>query len=128
MLTEAMNPLRPEQELAETLAQQRITGEILRAISGSSIDPGPVFETIVANAARLCEANFAFVMLNENGRLMLAARTDCTREFAAFLQGGKPPNRATTTGRAALERKPVQVLDFLAKRLIQAGHFLRQVV
>ncbi len=129
MLTEAMNPLRPEQELAETLAQQRITGEILRAISGSSIDPGPVFETIVANAARLCEANFAFVMLDENGRLMLAARTDCTPEFAAFLQGGKPPNRATTTGRAALERKPVQVLDFLAESeaLVTEAHRAERV-
>ena len=48
-----MNAQSREQELAETLAQQRITGEILRAISGSSIDPGPVFEAIVANAARL---------------------------------------------------------------------------
>jgi len=129
MLTEAMNPRSPEQELAETLAQRRITGEILRAISDSSIDPGPVFDTIVANAARLCEANFAFVMLNENGRLMLAARTECTPEFAAFLQGGKPPNRATTTGRAALERKPVQVLDFLAESeaLVTEAHRAERV-
>jgi len=119
-----MNAQSREQELAETLAQQRITGEILRAISGSSIDPGPVFEAIVANAARLCEANFAFVMLNQEGRLMLAARTACTPEFAEFLKGGKPPNRATTTGRAALERRPVQVLDFLAEpdALITQAH------
>ena len=104
-----------DQELAEALEQQRVTGEILRAIANSSTDPAPIFETIVASATRLCQANFAFVMLNEGGRLILAARTDCTPEFAAFLQGGKPPNRATTTGRAALERRPVQVLDFLAE-------------
>jgi signal transduction histidine kinase/DNA-binding NarL/FixJ family response regulator len=103
------------QELAEALEQQRVTSEILRVIAVSSVDPGPVFETIVTNAARLCEANFAFVMLNEGGRMMLAARTACSPEFAQFLKGGKPPNRATTTGRAALERRPVQVLDFLAE-------------
>ncbi|HXV11086.1 MAG TPA: GAF domain-containing protein [Burkholderiales bacterium] len=110
-----MEPDSRDQELGEALEQQRVTSEILRAIANSSTDPGPIFETIVTSATRLCEANFAFVMLNEGGRLVLAARTDCTPEFAAFLQGGKPPNRATTTGRAALERRPVQVLDFLAE-------------
>jgi signal transduction histidine kinase/CheY-like chemotaxis protein len=110
-----MEARHPDHEVAELLEEQRVTSEILRIIANSSTDPGPIFETVVANAARLCEANFAFVMLNEGGRLVLAARTDCTPEFAAFLQGGKPPNRATTTGRAALERRPVQVLDFLAE-------------
>ena len=100
-------------ELADALEQQAVTSEILRVIASSSVDPQAVFETIVANAARLCEANFAFVMLNEEGRLILAAHTTCTPEFVEFLRGGMPPNRATTTGRAALERRPVQVLDFL---------------
>jgi signal transduction histidine kinase len=118
-----------DQELAEALEQQRVTAEILRAIANSSTDPGPIFDTIVGNAAQLCEANFAFVMLNEGGRLVLAARTDCTPEFAAFLQGGKPPNRATTTGRAALERRPVQVLDFLAEpgTLVTEAHRTERV-
>jgi hypothetical protein len=33
-----------------------------------------VFDAMLAHAARLCEANFAFVMLQEDGRLGLAAR------------------------------------------------------
>lgn len=110
-----MEPRFRDHELAEALEQQRVTSEILRVIAGSSTDPGPVFETIVTSAARLCEANFAFVMLNQGGRMTLAARTACTPEFAEFLKGGKPQNRATTTGRAALERRPVQVIDFLAE-------------
>jgi len=104
-----------DHELREALEQQRVTSEILRIIANSPTDPGPIFDSIVKNAARLCEANFAFVMLNEDGRLVLAARTDCTPEFAALLESGIPPNRATTTGRAALERRPIQVLDFLAE-------------
>jgi two-component system NtrC family sensor kinase len=113
----SMSPAKLEvcnRELVEALDQQVATSEILRVIAGSSVDPQAVFEMIVTNAARLCEANFAFVMLNQHGRLTLAARTACTPEFAEFLSGGKPPNRTTTTGRAALERRPVQVLDFLA--------------
>lgn len=102
-------------ELAEAREQQAVTGQILSVIAGSLVDPQAVFETIVTNAARLCEANFAFVMLNQDGRLTLAARTACTPAFADFLRGGLPPNRATTTGRAALERRPVQVLDFQAE-------------
>lgn len=102
-------------DVTGALDQQTAMAEILRVISSSPTDTRPVFETIVTNAARLCEAHFAFVMLNEGGRLELAARTGCTPEFAEFLKGGKPPNRATTTGRAALERRPVQVLDFLAE-------------
>ncbi|MGZ5115082.1 MAG: GAF domain-containing protein [Burkholderiales bacterium] len=95
-------------------AQQAATAEILRAISKSYSDATPVFEAIVAHAARLCEANFAFVMLHEQGRLRLAARTSCTDAFAAYLENGLELDRTTTSGRAALEHKPVQVLDFQA--------------
>ncbi len=101
-------------DLTEALGQQTATAEILSVISSSRTDALPVFETIVRNAVKLCEAHFACVRLNNEGRLTLAARTHCTPEFAEFLTCDRPPNRATTTGRAALERKPVQVLDFLA--------------
>ena len=95
-------------------AQQAATADILRAISASYSDATPVFESIVAHAARLCEANFAFVMLYERGRLRLAARTACTPDFAGYLEQGIAVDRKTTSGRAALGLKPIQILDFLA--------------
>ncbi|MGW8368418.1 MAG: GAF domain-containing protein, partial [Gammaproteobacteria bacterium] len=102
-------------DLKETLEQQTATSEVLRVISSSTGELAPVFETIVTSAVRLCEANFAFVMLNDDGRLKLAARTSCTPAFAEYLNGVRiVADRTTTTGRAALERKPVHVLDFLA--------------
>jgi len=104
---------RCREELAEALEQQAATAEILRAISASPTDAQPVFDTIVHNTARLCRANFAFVMLNESGWLRLAARTDCTTEFADYLQRGFAADRRTTTGRAVVVRSPVQILDFL---------------
>jgi hypothetical protein len=85
-------------ELKAVREQQTATAEILGTINRAPTDLRPVLETIVTHAARLCEAHFAFVMLNEGGRLALAARTACTPEFAEFLKGGKPPSRASTTG------------------------------
>ena len=101
-------------ELAEALEQQAATAEILRVISRSPADLQPVFDTILANALQLCEANWAFVVRHQDGWLSLAARTDSTPEFAEYLARGFPVDRETTVGRAALERKPVQVLDFMA--------------
>ncbi len=102
-------------ELAEAFDQQAATAEILRVISRSPADLQPVFDTILANALRLCDANWAFVVRHQDGWLSLAARTDCTHEFAEYLAAGFPVDRETTIGRAALERKPVQVLDFMAE-------------
>ena len=45
-----------ERERAEATEQQAATGEILRVIASSPTDPQPVFQTILDNALRLCEA------------------------------------------------------------------------
>jgi signal transduction histidine kinase/putative methionine-R-sulfoxide reductase with GAF domain len=101
--------------LTEAVEQQAATSEILRVISRSPADVQPVFDSIVASAIRLCEAHFGIVMLHDRGRLSLAARTACTPEFAAYLAGGFPVSVETTSGRAALARTPVQVVDFMAE-------------
>ncbi len=48
-----------DRELAQALAQQGATSEILDVISRSPEDLQRVFQTILANATRLCEAKFA---------------------------------------------------------------------
>ena len=62
-----------EKKLAESLEQQAATSEVLQVISSSPGELEPVFETMLANAVRICEATFGNMYLRDGEVFHIAA-------------------------------------------------------
>ena len=99
-------------ELGESLERQTATSDILRTISRSPTDYGPVFDAILENSIRLCEAPLAFLMMREGDRLVLVAHKGSRPEFVEwFLANPMPMNSPLLGARAAAQGKPLQIAD-----------------
>jgi GAF domain-containing protein/DNA-binding response OmpR family regulator len=101
-------------DLTEALEQQTATAEILRVISSSPTDVQPVFETIAANALRLCDATFSLVGRFDGELIHLAALHNMSNpEGAAALREifPMPPGRGGSVARAVLSGDTAYVPD-----------------
>jgi GAF domain-containing protein len=102
---------RRTRELEEALQRETATSEVLRVISSSPSDLKPVFETILANAARLCGAKFGMVNLSGGDALRIAAVYNVPPAFAAM--ENVPFRLHPQSGHAEIVRtkRPVQISD-----------------
>jgi signal transduction histidine kinase/putative methionine-R-sulfoxide reductase with GAF domain len=73
-------------DLAESLEQQTATSEVLQVISRSPGDIGPVFEAVLQNATRLCEAKFGNLLLAEDAGFRIIASHGAPDAYRAVLQ------------------------------------------
>ena len=80
--TRLLNELRQRtDDLSEALEQQTATSEVLGIISSSPGEVDPVFETILRNATRICEARFGTLALVQGDGMRVAAMLGAPRPF-----------------------------------------------
>src|SRR5436190_2183538 len=71
-------------ELSESLAQQTATSQVLQVISSSPGELEPVFQTMLENATRICEAAFGSMLLREGDGLRRVAIHNAPPGFLEF--------------------------------------------
>jgi two-component system NtrC family sensor kinase len=100
-------------QVTEALERQTATSEILRVISSAHIDPQPVFDAIVRNAARLCHAGNAAVFLTDGRMVYEPANLGGSAEARAATRARfpRPVGMDSTAGIAILTRSVFHVPD-----------------
>ena len=116
---------RLARERDEALEREKASAEVLRVISSSPGELKPVFDAILANAVRLCEAGYGAMWLREGGRFRNAAfHGELPEAYTGQWRSGMVTEAGVDTpmDRVARSRKPVHVADLRADRSYLKGH------
>src|SRR5262245_20108727 len=104
-------------ELSEALEQQTATSEVLGVISRSPGELEPVFQAMLENATRICEADLGSMVLYEDGAFRRVAAYGAPPAFVE-LRRREPvfrPHPEAPLGRLARTKQVVHVEDMLAQ-------------
>src|SRR5262245_26864424 len=113
-----------ERQLSEALERQAATDEVLRLIAGSPRELEPVFEAMLANATRICEATFGVLYLYEGDAFRAVALHGAAPPSFVENRRRNPlfqPSRGTGLARVATTRQTVQILDAQADPAYQGS-------
>jgi signal transduction histidine kinase/FixJ family two-component response regulator len=99
-------------ELSEALEQQTTASEVLRVISSSPGELEPVFQAILANATRLCEAKFGTLNLRDGELLRNVALYNVPEAYLETkLHAVIRPHPTSGLGHAMRSKQPIQIED-----------------
>jgi GAF domain-containing protein len=115
--TRLLNELRQRtDDLSEALEQQTATSEVLRVISSSPGELMPIFQSILANATRLCEAQIGNLHLCEGDALRIVAMHGSPPEWAEYRRHNPVlrPGPDTGLGRVMRTKQTVHIEDIMA--------------
>src|SRR5262249_36341442 len=103
-----------KKKLAEALEQQAATSEVLRVISNVPGKLEPVFQAMLANAMRICEAKFGHLVLYDGEGFRAAYLHDVPQAYRELWDHG-PVRPGPKTGlRRVLDTKQVVHIAALA--------------
>jgi GAF domain-containing protein len=105
-------------ELSEALEQQTATSEVLGVISSSPGQLEPVFEAMLANAMRICEAKFGQMYLRDGDAFRTVATHNAPPAYVEArsrdLLLRPPPD--VPLGRVVITKQAVQIADITTTR------------
>jgi GAF domain-containing protein len=104
-------------ELRESLEQQTATADVLRVISSSPGDLGPVFQAMLENAARICGATFGALFLADGDGFRHVAAHNAPLELIEERRRIPVirPRPGTSIARVAATKRPAQIDDIRAE-------------
>ena len=117
-------------ELGESLEQQTATSDVLRIVSSSPGDLQPVFEFMLANATRICQAKFGTLYLREADALRAVATHNAPTSYVEDRKRNlvrPPPDLAL--GQVFKTHRVAQIADITAvKSYIEGDPYLVSAV
>ena len=114
--TRLLNELRQRtDDLTESLEQQTATSEVLKVISSSPGELEPVFQAMLENATRICEAKFGILWLYDGKLFRLGAMHGVPQAFADVVikRGPTQAPEGAPLHRVLNARGPVHTVDEL---------------
>jgi signal transduction histidine kinase len=107
------------EHLAEAQEQQAATSEVLRVISTSPGELEPVFQAMLENATRICEAKFGVLYRYDDGAFRPAALLNAPAEYADFVwsRGRFLPEAGNVLDRLFQTRKAIHAIDAAAEQV-----------
>jgi GAF domain-containing protein/nitrogen-specific signal transduction histidine kinase len=116
-------------EQREALEQQTATAEVLQVINASPGNLAPVFDVMLQNAMRLCEASFGSLWTLDGDRFRPVAHHGLPLPYAEYLSREAPP-AGPGTGRARLLAGApyIQILDLADDEPYRNGEAHRRAI
>jgi two-component system, NtrC family, sensor kinase len=113
----AIENVRLFNETKEALEQQTATSEVLKVISSSPGELKPVFQAMLENATRICEAKFGIIFQFDGERFECTAEVGTPPVFAEFLkrQGPFQPLQGSHLDRIMRTKQVSHTADYAAE-------------